>query len=84
MSEEQFEELFDNGDLDEHYAEYLMSHSSIGNGNMLIRAMENHSMYEDFKESKVTMWPFPLTLPVKQPNAPLPKFNPNNFEDALL
>jgi len=33
-------------------------------------------------------WPFPLTLPVKQPNAPanalLPKFNPNNYEDALL
>jgi hypothetical protein len=30
------------------------------------------------------MWPFPLTLPVKQPNAPLPKFNPNNHEDAPL
>lgn len=30
------------------------------------------------------MWPFPLTLPVKQPNATLPKFNPNNFEDAPL
>ena len=29
-------------------------------------------------------WPFPLTLPVKQPKAPLPKFNPNNFEDAPL
>jgi hypothetical protein len=32
----------------------------------------------------MTNWPFPLTLPVKQPNAPLPKFNPNNFEDAPL
>ena len=30
------------------------------------------------------MWPFPLTLPVKQPNAQLPKFNPNNYEDAPL
>lgn len=32
----------------------------------------------------MTNWPFPLTLPVKQPNAPLPKFNPNNYEDAPL
>ena len=30
------------------------------------------------------MWPFPLTLPVRQPNAPLPKFNPNNYEEAPL
>jgi len=30
------------------------------------------------------MWPFPLTLLVKQLNAPLPKFNPNNYEEAPL
>ena len=30
------------------------------------------------------MWPFPLTLPTKQPNAPLPKFNPNNYDEAPL
>ena len=29
-------------------------------------------------------WPFPLTLPVKQPNASLPKFNPNNYPEAPL
>ena len=29
-------------------------------------------------------WPFPTQLPVAPVNAPLPKFNPNNFEDALL
>lgn len=34
--------------------------------------------------SDAALWPFPLTLPVKQPNTPLPKFNPNNFEDAPL
>jgi hypothetical protein len=84
MNEEQFEELFDSGDLDEQYSEYLMSHASIGNGDMLIRARENQNMYDDFKESVVTIWPFPLTLPVKQPNAPLPRFNPDNYEDAPL
>jgi len=29
-------------------------------------------------------WPFPLTLPVAPANAPLPKFNPENYEDAPL
>lgn len=28
-------------------------------------------------------WPFPTQLPVPA-NGPVPKFNPNNHEDALL
>lgn len=29
-------------------------------------------------------WPFPTKLPVAPANGPVPKFNPNNHEDALL
>ena len=29
-------------------------------------------------------WPFPTKLPVTPANGPVPKFNPNNHEDALL
>ena len=29
-------------------------------------------------------WPFPTQLPVAPANGPVPKFNPNNHEDALL
>lgn len=50
MSEDEFEDLFADGDLDDEYAEYIMEHGSIGNGEMLIHAMESHDFYEDFKE----------------------------------
>jgi hypothetical protein len=53
MTENTFENKFDNGDLYEQYAEYLMANRNIGNGNMLIKAMENQDMYEEFKLSLV-------------------------------
>jgi len=53
MTESKFEYQFDNGDLYEQYAEYLMANRTIGNGNVLIKAMENHDMYDEFKLSIV-------------------------------
>lgn len=35
------------------------------------------------KDSPI-FWPFPSELPKPTTNIPLPKFNPDNFEDALL
>ena len=29
-------------------------------------------------------WPFPAKLPEPRTNMPVPKFNPENIEDALL
>ena len=58
MTESEFENRFDRGLLDDQYAEYIMEHChgerAIGNGNMLILAMEDAYLFEDFKESLVT------------------------------
>jgi hypothetical protein len=49
MSEEEFEKKMDRGELDYEYAEYLMDHRSVGNGEILIRLMERNELYDDFK-----------------------------------
>jgi hypothetical protein len=33
---------------------------------------------------KRVVWPFPSKLPAPPTNGPVPRFNPNNHEDALL
>ena len=50
MSEQEFEQKMDRGELDYEYAEYLMDHRPVGNGEILIRLMERGELYEDFKE----------------------------------
>ena len=55
-TEDQVEDMYDRYELDDQYAEYIMEHMSIGNGTMLINAMENHELFDDFKESLVTEW----------------------------
>ena len=54
MSEEDFEEKMNTYELDQQYAEYIMEHRNVGNGEMLIRFMEMGELYEDFKEH--IMW----------------------------
>ena len=50
--EERFDTKFDKGELDDEYADYLVrvSDTRIGNGKMLIEAMEKFVQYEEFKE----------------------------------
>lgn len=47
-----FENDIDNGNLDDEYSEFLMNHTDamIGNGDQLIRAIEDGNYYESFKE----------------------------------
>jgi len=54
MSEEEFEDKMNTYELDQQYAEYIMEHRNVGNGEMLIRLMERGDLYEDFKEH--IMW----------------------------
>ena len=54
MSEEEFEDKMNTYELDQQYAEYIMKHRNVGNGEMLIRLMERGELYEDFKEH--IMW----------------------------
>ena len=54
MSEEEFEDKMNRYELDQQYAEYIMEHRNVGNGEMLIRLMERGELYEDFKEH--IMW----------------------------
>tara|TARA_R110000822_G_scaffold295369_1_gene417603 strand:+ start:431 stop:664 length:234 start_codon:yes stop_codon:yes gene_type:complete len=54
MSEEEFEDKMNTYELDQQYAEYIMEHRTVGNGEMLIRLMERGELYEDFKEH--IMW----------------------------
>ena len=54
MSEQEFEEKMNTYELDQQYAEYIMEHRTVGNGEMLIRLMERGELYEDFKEH--IMW----------------------------
>ena len=57
MTELEFEVAFDDGDLDEQYAEYIMEHAGgdrvICNGDTLLEAMEAFYLFEDFKDSLV-------------------------------
>jgi len=54
MSEQEFEDKMNTYELDQQYAEYIMEHRNVGNGEMLIRFMEMGELYEDFKEH--IMW----------------------------
>lgn len=54
MSEEEFEDKMNTYELDQQYAEFIMEHRNVGNGEMLIRLMERGELYEDFKEH--IMW----------------------------
>jgi hypothetical protein len=54
MSEQEFEDKMNTYELDQQYAEYIMEHRTVGNGEMLIRLMERGELYEDFKEH--IMW----------------------------
>ena len=51
-AEAAFDAKFDKGELDDDYADYLVrvSDTRIGNGTMLIEAMEKFVQYEEFKE----------------------------------
>ena len=52
MTEELFEQAMDNGNLDGEYSSYIMAHVDrpIGNGTMLIEAMEDGYLYDEFKD----------------------------------
>ena len=54
---EEFEEAFEDCRLDMEYSEYIMENCHgdriIGNGDMLIEAMEAYYLYEDFRDSMV-------------------------------
>lgn len=56
-NEEEFEAAFDSLALDVEYAEYIMNNCHgdrvIGNGDMLIQAMEDFYLYEDFRDSMI-------------------------------
>ena len=58
MTEAEFETAFDNAELDEEYAEYIMEHCSgdriICNGDTLCDAMEDLYLYDSFKDYMVT------------------------------
>jgi hypothetical protein len=55
MTLEEFEKKFDNNDYDEAYSEYIMANCAgnrmIGNGDMLITAIEEGYLYEEFRDS---------------------------------
>ena len=57
MSEDEFEKLFDNYELEDSYAEYIMHNCHgdrlICNGDTLVDAMEDLYLYEDFKEAVI-------------------------------
>lgn len=59
MTEVEFDKLFDDGMLDEEYAEYIMEHSAgdriICNGDTLLDAMEDLYPLDSFKDNKVTV-----------------------------
>lgn len=58
MTVDEFEKAWDNYEFGAEYSEYIMDHChgdrAIGNGDMLISAMEDGYLYEDFKNTKVT------------------------------
>ena len=56
MTKEEFEEQADSYEMEDAYAEYLMTKTDvlIGNGTMLINAMERGACWEDFVDYMVT------------------------------
>jgi len=54
MTLQEFEDKMNTYELDDDYAEYIMQHTSIGNGEMLIHAMERGDYFESFMDSMVT------------------------------
>jgi hypothetical protein len=54
MTEQEFEDAMNTYKLDEQYAEYIMEHRNVGNGEILIKLMERGELYEDFKDEMVT------------------------------
>jgi hypothetical protein len=59
ITDEEFEVMLDNGDLDMEYAEYIYENALIGNGDMLIEAIESGAFYEGFKESFLNQYKVP-------------------------
>ena len=59
MTNEEFEQKFDNNEFYDEYAEYIMNNCAgdraIGNGEMLIRACEDGYLFESFRDSKVDL-----------------------------
>jgi len=57
MTEQEFETRFDNYELDDAYAEYIMERCGgdrvICNGDTLIAAMEDGYLFDSFKDSLV-------------------------------
>ena len=57
MTEQEFDTAFDNFDLEEKYATYIMEHCGgdrvVCNGDTLISAMEDFYLFDDFKDSLV-------------------------------
>lgn len=57
MTEAEFDQRWDRYEFDDEYAEYIMNNChgerAIGNGDMLIRAMEEGYLFESFRETKV-------------------------------
>ncbi len=58
MTEAEFDLAYgDDWDLEDEYAEYIMNNChgerAIGNGDSLIRAMEEGYLFESFRESKI-------------------------------
>jgi len=57
MTEQEFNEASEAGELDYEYAEYIEEHCHgdriICNGDTLIRAMEDGYLWEDFRESMI-------------------------------
>ncbi len=52
MTEAEFERRMERFELEYEYSEYLMNHTDarIGNGTMLINAIESGNYYDGFKE----------------------------------
>ncbi len=57
MTEQEFDLAYDQGLLDQEYAEYLMENADssrvICNGDTLLSAMEDSYMFDSFKDSMV-------------------------------
>lgn len=58
MTNDQFEDKFENGELEDEYAEYVMDNCHgdriICNGDTLISALEELYLFDSFKDSLVT------------------------------
>lgn len=59
MTEQEFDLQYDQGLLDDKYAEYIMENAAgdrvICNGDTLLCAMEDFYMFDSFKDSMITV-----------------------------